>query len=60
MIYSSMTASMGNFIASESDERKFEIYKVIDFIGFWLYGFCAFCFYVLITRFITLWIGNEN
>ena len=60
MIYSSMTASMGNFIASESDERKFEIYKVIDFIGFWLYGFSAVCFYVLITPFITLWIGNEN
>lgn len=60
MIYSSMTASMGNFIASESDERKLEIYKVIDFIGFWLYGFSAVCFYVLITPFITLWIGNEN
>lgn len=60
MIYSSMTASMGNFIASESDERKLEIYKVIDFIGFWLYGFSAVCFYNLITPFITLWIGSEN
>lgn len=60
MIYSSMTASMGNFIASESDERKLEIYKVIDFIGFWLYGLSAVCFYNLITPFITLWIGSEN
>ena len=60
MIYSSMTASMGNLLASETDERKFEIYKVIEFIGFWLYGFSAVCFYNLITPFINLWIGSEN
>lgn len=60
MIYSSMTASVGNLLASETDEKKFEIYKVIEFIGFWLYGFSAICFYNLITPFINLWIGSNN
>lgn len=60
MIYSSMTASMGNLLALENDERKFEIYKIIEFIGFWLYGFSAICFYNLTSPFIDLWIGSEN
>lgn len=60
MIYTSMTASMGNFIASESSEKSFKIYKVIDFMGFWMYGFSAVCFYILINPFIELWIGKEN
>ena len=60
MVYTSMTASMGNFIASESKEKSFRIYKVIDFIGFWMYGFSAVCFYILINPFIELWIGKEN
>ena len=60
MVYTSMTASMGNFIASESKEKSFRIYKVIDFMGFWMYGFSAVCFYILINPFIELWIGKEN
>lgn len=59
MFFNSITASMGNLIATEMEERKLEIFKVINFIGFWVYGFSAVCLYNLLNPFIELWIGKE-
>lgn len=59
MFFSSMTASMGNLIAKESDERKRGIFEVINFLGFWIFGFAAVCFYNLLNPFIELWIGKH-
>jgi O-antigen/teichoic acid export membrane protein len=59
MFFNSMTASMGNLIATESDEKKIEIFEVINFIGFWLFGFATICFYNLLNSFIELWLGKE-
>ena len=59
MFFNSMTASLGNLIATESDEKKIEIFEVINFIGFWLFGFATICFYNLLNPFIELWIGKE-
>ncbi len=58
MFFNSMTASMGNLIATESDEKKIKIFEVINFIGFWLFGFATICFYNLLNPFIELWLGN--
>ena len=58
MFFNSMTASMGNLIATGDDKRKIEIFNVINFIGFWLFGFAAICFYNLLSPFIELWLGK--
>lgn len=58
MLFNSMTSSFGNVIASEDEKTRFSIFKKINFIGFWLYGFSAICFYNLINPFITLWAGE--
>lgn len=60
IFFNSLTASLGNLIAKESKEKSFEIFNIMNFIGFWIYGFVAVCFYNLINPFITLWIGKEN
>ena len=59
MFFNSMTASFGNLIATESNKKKIEIFEVINFIGFWLFGFATICFYNLLNPFIELWLGKE-
>lgn len=58
-IFNSLTASIGNLNASESTKKKYEIYNTVNFISFWMYGFCSICFLVLINSFIELWIGSK-
>ena len=59
LFFNSITASMGHLIATESDERKLEIFKIINFIGFWFFGFATIAFYNLLNPFIELWLGQE-
>lgn len=58
-IFSSLTASVGNLIVSDENEKKEFIFEEILFISFWIYGFCSISFYILFNDFITLWIGKE-
>lgn len=58
-IFSGLTASIGNFNAQESDERKELIFDSVNFFSFWLFGFCSICFWVLCNPFIEIWIGKE-
>ena len=59
LIFTSLQASIGNLNVEASEKRKYFIFKVIDFMGFWIYGFCAICFAILFQDFISLWIGKE-
>ena len=38
-VFNAVTASVGNLIAVESRERQYEIYKNINFVNFWIFGF---------------------
>lgn len=58
MFFNSMTASMGNLIATSTKKRKIEIFNLVNFIGFWLFGFATICFYNLLNPFIKLWLGE--
>ncbi len=61
MVFSSMTASIGNFCAVESRERKLEFLYVLDFLCFWLYGFCSICLYCLVNPFIlNIWLHDSK
>jgi len=59
IVFSACSASIGNFNAVESNEKVFKMFKVVSFIGFWIYGFCSICFLILFQPFIELWIGNQ-
>ncbi|MBN2557810.1 MAG: sugar translocase [Clostridia bacterium] len=56
---SSISASVGNFIASESKERQEDLIMKITFANFMLYGFSFVCLYALMNHFIMLWIGAD-
>ncbi|MDD6633815.1 MAG: oligosaccharide flippase family protein [Ruminococcus sp.] len=56
---SGVTASMGNLIASESEDKIYNVYKRIDFINFWMYTFSSICLLCLTEPFIKIWLGDD-
>lgn len=58
-ITSSISASLGNFFAKEDKESGYILFKRIEFLNFWLYGFSAIAFVVLLNPFVELWLGRN-
>lgn len=58
-IFYSMTASIGNYNATESRDANEKMYYNLFFASFWLYGFTGICLGVLLNPFILLWIGED-
>lgn len=55
----SITASVGNMLATESTTKKMNIFKKIRFFNFWLSCFSATSILVIIQPFIKMWVGKE-
>lgn len=59
-VFSSITASMGNIVAVESNERKKETFEIMMFFAYFVYSFEAVCFLCLFNPFIgDIWIGKQ-
>jgi len=58
-IFNSAMPSLGNMVAVESREKQFSIYKVYNFMDFWIYGFSSLAFFFLLSPTIELWLGKE-
>lgn len=58
-IFYSLTASVGNLVVKENEERKYFIFRVMQFSNFWIYGFCSICLWNLINPTIMLWLGEQ-
>ena len=59
-IFNNLTASIGNLNASDDNEKKYFMFKVINLATFWLYGVVSVCIFVLINPFIgSCWIGKD-
>ncbi|MDJ8926938.1 lipopolysaccharide biosynthesis protein [Clostridium perfringens] len=58
-IFCGIRASVGNLVATESDSKKYFMFKVINFINFWIFSFSSVAILILSNRFIKLWIGKE-
>lgn len=59
-LFSGAISSLGNLVATTDIKKQFSVFKVYNFVNFWLFGFSAIAFFVLIPPFITLWIGAGN
>lgn len=60
ILFGSVTSGFGNLVATSSVENYHKVFKEINFLNFWIYGFCSICFWILIPPFITLWIGADK
>lgn len=58
-VFSSITSSVGNLCAEGNKIKSEFIFRCINFLNFWIYGFASICLWVLINPFIELWIGEQ-
>ena len=58
-VFGALTASIGNLGATEGSEKGLKVFRNVDFVGRWLYGFSAVCLIVLFNPFIKLWLGQD-
>ena len=59
MAFASMTASIGNKIASDSIEEVFQLFKNLNFANNWIVGWCSICLLCLYHPFMLLWVGEN-
>lgn len=59
MIFNSIISSLGNFIVTESSEKKEDIFKKMNFISFILYGICSVVLVNVFNDFISIWVGEK-
>lgn len=59
LIVSSITASIGNSIATESVEKNYRDFIKIFMLHGWIVGWCCTCFAVLFQDFMMLWMGKK-
>ena len=57
-ILNSINASVGNLIATESEEKTYEVFKITYFINFWIFSWCSIFLYNLLEPFIDWWMGE--
>ncbi len=58
-ITSAITGSLGNFFATEDRHAGYALFKKVDFLNFWLYGFSFLALATLLDPFIQLWAGER-
>ncbi|MGL5963926.1 MAG: lipopolysaccharide biosynthesis protein [Fusobacteriaceae bacterium] len=58
-IFSSLTSSIGNLIVSDDRRKTNEVFNVLNFIGFIIFGLMTTVFYISIQNFITIWLGEK-
>ena len=56
---SSISASVGNLIAKETKEKRYEVFNSIFLVYFWIYALCFIAFWVLFKPFMTWWLGSD-
>lgn len=56
---SSVTASIGNIVAEGNTERSYQVYEVMQYVCFVVYGMCTVVLFVLLNPFVALFLGEE-
>lgn len=59
MVFGSMTASVGNLNAKESDETKYRVFKALNLANFWLYAWGAVGIVVVSGDLVCLLFGEN-
>lgn len=59
IIYSAMTAGLGNSLHTESLEKNYADFEKLSFLNAWLVGWCTVCLVCLYQPFMRIWVGEE-
>lgn len=58
-IFGGLGASIGNMLASESQEKSYRIFKVVYFTNFFIYSLATIFLFNLVEPFISWWLGKQ-
>lgn len=58
-VYQAFTASIGNLVAVESEEKSYQVFKTLDFLMFLIFGYCFAGLTVLINPFVQMIFGER-
>lgn len=59
-IFSGVLAGIGDFSVQKDNNEKYELYKNIQFINFWVVSFCTVCLFCLLDQFVgQIWLGEN-
>lgn len=56
---SAITASIGNLNATENEEKKYQIFNIVFFLNFWLYGFASIGLYFCASPLVGAFFGEK-
>ena len=59
IVFSAVTAGIGNSLVVETKEKNFKDLNIFTFIICWISGFCSCCFLNLYQPFMELWVGKR-
>ncbi len=54
-----LTPSVGDMLVTETQQKKYDIFKKVRFINFWIACFCGISILLIMDSFITIWLGKE-
>lgn len=58
LLFTSLTAGVGNLIVTAGEEKRYQVFKSMQMISFWISGFLVICLLYLTQDFIKLWLGE--
>lgn len=58
-LFTSMTSSVGHLNTTEEQEKKYIVFKSINFLNFIFFGIFSLGFIFLSNDFITIWLGKD-
>ncbi len=59
LIFTSMTASIGNLIVTEGKKKRYEIFQCEQSLSFIICGIIVPCYVLLVNDFINVWLGSS-
>lgn len=57
LVFTSLTASIGNLVVKENAQRRYRIFKCEQTASFWIGTVVIPCYGVLVNDFISVWLG---
>lgn len=59
ILFTSVTASIGNLCVDESEDRQYAVFKKVQYLALFSGVFSYICFVALFNPFIVIWVGED-
>lgn len=58
-IFTSLSASLGNLNAADDEKHKYEVFKALNLVNFWIYGWAAIGIVILSSDIVRICFGEN-